>query len=250
MKLVEYKKMVKTLASQGDAKTGLRTMASNRLALNVGHAIIGVCTEVGELLEATTGFLAGHQVFGNDGLLIDHDLANHVREELGDIAWYTTLGSIWLKSPKLPSITKKIKPTATKTELLLQINNVSTELLSLFKKVYYGKGLGDKAVEVKMTKAELQIKNDRRKARNLPALPTTATKKVNSPGKEELLAKIVAQWELLIPLLYQLSWSFLGQSIGDVMYANHLKLASGPNPRYKGGVFSPEAATTRADKAK
>lgn len=246
MKVSEYSKMVMSTVSVEHAKIGLRTMLGNRRTLNIGHAIIGVNTEVGELMVATADYLAGQPIFQSDGAL-SADVGANVREELGDIAWYTMLGAKFLKV-RMPASTKKIKPTATPTELLLKINGVSTELLSLFKKTYYAKGLGEPSVELKRSKEEIKLLTARMKASGRPG-EVKPTKKGFSPEKEAFIAAVAEQWQLLIPLLYQLSWSFLKQPISEVMAANHAKLASGPKARYKGGKFSPEAAMTRADKA-
>jgi hypothetical protein len=252
MKVSEYAKMVMGTVSVKDAKTGLRAMLSNKRTLNLGHAIIGVNTEIGELTVATTPFLIGTKpYFDSDGKL-KAEYAADITEELGDTLWYTILGAKMLRM-KVPSSTKKIKPTMLPTELVLKLNEISTELLSLFKKTYYGVGLGEPSVVVDKTPEEIASAQARADARataeGKTAAPVRTTKKVPSPGQEAIVARIAELWGELVPLLYQMSWAYLGCSAAEVMDANHAKLASGPKARYKDGVFSKEAALERADKA-
>lgn len=252
MKGNEYAKMVMSTVSVADAKAGLRAMLSNKRTLNIGHAIVGVNTEIGELMSAVMPFLIGVAPFFDTTGKLKPEYAADIEEELGDLMWYTTLGAKMLKV-KLPSTSKKIKPTATPTELVFKANALAVDLLSLFKKTYYGIGLGEAMIELEKTAEEIAAAQARADAiaisRGRSAIPVRTTKRGPSPTKDAFIARIAEVWAELIPLVYQMSWSYLGKPIGEVMDSNHEKLASGPKARYKDGVFSKEAAEARADKA-
>lgn len=239
MKASDYRKLVVQTSSIDAAKKGVRVMASNRQTLTIGLAIVGVATEVGELMAASTRFLIG--------VPMNDDVRAAIREQIGDAIWYAVLGAKALKV-KLPSTTKKIKPTGTMTELILAANNHATRLLSAYKKMYSGKGLGLPAVVVNRTDEEVAALTERNARRHAslgrkgapPAAKTTV--KVSPEEKLAFIESVREEWAGLINCLYQLSWSTLGGPIGDVMDANEEKIATGPEALYKDRVPVKKAA--------
>lgn len=116
------------------AKAGLRQMVRKNLTANIGHCLVGISTETGELLELAKNYVLGLQT------LHDATLQSEMLDELSDLVYYTVLLAKFLKLP-LPSATKKQRPGGTPAEALLSLSVVSTHLLSKYKKVYYGQDL-------------------------------------------------------------------------------------------------------------
>lgn len=131
MKSNEYKRQARlTLSPVKIAKAGIRANINKKSKVNIGHALIGVVSEVGELQDTLSRFLTG-------ATQLTDDLRKDAREELGDVLYYVAIGAKELKL-KLPTSTKKVKLHGTITEQVLALNYFSTALSGLYKKQYYG----------------------------------------------------------------------------------------------------------------
>lgn len=131
MDVATYRRNVfKTLAIK-EAKQGVRGLARKNQTINIAHGIVGFRTEVGELMESLSGYVAGRQ--------LSDDMKIKSQKEFGDMLYYLTVLAKMLKV-KLPGSGKKIKLHGiTRTEALLQVDTISNELLDIFKKSFYGR---------------------------------------------------------------------------------------------------------------
>lgn len=124
-----YKKIILPLVSVKNAKEGIRLNLRKKPSLNLGHAVLGMGTEFGEIRKALSGFLLGHQ--------LTDEMRSELQEELGDFVFYLTLGAREAKV-KMPSATKKLVPKHTLTELIMMVDGLVTDNLSQYKRQYYG----------------------------------------------------------------------------------------------------------------
>lgn len=128
-----YRKAVRlTLADPKLTKLGLRTMMRKRKNVILSHALAGIGTEIGEVIESMSPFLAGHQL--ND------EMKNKFADESGDLLYYTHLGATQVGA-KMPASTKKIRSKETPQQLLMDLNRIGVQLSSAHKKLYYGSTL-------------------------------------------------------------------------------------------------------------
>lgn len=132
MNISQYRKNVYKTLSIKPARTGLKDVARKTTTINLGHSLVGLKTEVGELLQCLSPYIQGSQ--------LSEEMKSHAREELGDILYYLTVATKESKI-KLPSTTKKIKLHGTILQSLLNVDSITTELLSVYKKIYYGRDL-------------------------------------------------------------------------------------------------------------
>ena len=111
----------------------MRKVARKTTTTNLSHAIVGLKSETGELLQGLHAYILGTQL--NDAM------RSNAREELGDIAYYTTVLCKVLKI-KMPTSSKKVAlKNMTLTDALLRIDGVATDLLDQYKKSFYGRDL-------------------------------------------------------------------------------------------------------------
>lgn len=139
MKSNQYKNaIVKTLAFK-ESKVGLRTMMRKRSNLWLGHALVGINSEWGEFMESITPFILGHQL--SDTIRVGS------REEFGDYLYYLSLAAK-VQGLYLPSSSRKSGlKGVTLTQAIMTLNSGAKELLSLYKKVYYGKELDHQKID-------------------------------------------------------------------------------------------------------
>lgn len=131
MKAAAYRKYVATRISPPKiAKAGIRRNIRTRRMVNIGHSIIGVNTESGELMQGLHPYLTGASQMRDEFKV-------NAREEMGDMAFYL-LGSLAKElKVKVPSTTKKVKLSGTLTENILLLNGLCTDMLDVHKKAYY-----------------------------------------------------------------------------------------------------------------
>lgn len=126
----KFKRNVFRTLSVKTAKYGLRTTARSTPNTNVVHAIVGLNTEVGGLFRELQPYLLGFQL--KDAMLKDAMTA------FGGISYYTMALAKTLKL-KIPGSGKKVHlHSLTKTEALLQLNDLSVELLYHVMGVFHG----------------------------------------------------------------------------------------------------------------
>lgn len=238
MDVASYKKAVYSTLSVANAKTGLKTMLRNRTALNIGHAIVGLATETGEFLVGVNKFVLGFQ--------LSDDMKANIREELGDCMYYATVGAKELKV-KIPSSTKKVKSKQTMAEQILLLNRLATEALSLYKHVYYGRGLGSPDELVTLSEEDYQkaiAKSEARAAKTGKPFDASKVKKevkTSSASYEGEIEKLRDLWGQVLHTLYGLCWVLLNEAPSVVMDANIAKLAA----RYPEGTFDQAASEKR-----
>lgn len=142
MDIVSYKKAVFKTLSIKPAKEGLRKVARKTPNTNIAHAIVGLKSETGELLQGLQPYILGVQ--------LNATMRSNAQEELGDIAYYTTVLCRTLHV-KMPSATKKVLLKGTTlTKAILELDSIATNLLDQYKKAFYGRDL-DMALITKLT---------------------------------------------------------------------------------------------------
>lgn len=132
MLLAQYKRSVYKTLSIKPAKDGLRKVARKTPTTNLAHAIVGLKSETGELLQGMEQYILGFP--------LDDAMKQNAREELGDIVYYTTVLCKTLRI-KMPASTKKVALKGTLTKALLQLDGIATDLLDQYKKSFYGRDL-------------------------------------------------------------------------------------------------------------
>lgn len=127
------RKALKTLSTK-PARAGLRGVTKFQLKTDILHLVIGLSTEMSELLLCYQPYFSGHQ-------LAEIDKTNAV-EEFGDLLYYANTLSQRLKV-KMPryGVKAKANPWHGKrwTDILISLNTEVGNLLDQCKKVFYGK---------------------------------------------------------------------------------------------------------------
>lgn len=113
------KNVMKTLTPK-QAKAGLRLVSKNTQRTNLLQASVNLVAHVGALLQSLTAYILGSQFTAEER----QAAASH----FGDIGYDLTVLARLLKI-KLPSSTKKIKLSGTRTSGLLQLASLSSLLL-------------------------------------------------------------------------------------------------------------------------
>jgi NTP pyrophosphatase (non-canonical NTP hydrolase) len=135
----EYRRRVFMTLSQSPAKASLRRMASNTKLVNIAHSVTGITTEVGETIKGLLPYLTGASQ-------LKEEFKQNACEEMGDTLYYVFVLAKTLKV-KTPSLTKKVKLSGmTLTEAILRMSVLSTDMLDMVKKNYYG--LESKTIDV------------------------------------------------------------------------------------------------------
>lgn len=139
---VTYRRNVLKTLSVRPAKAGLRWTLRSTNRVNLMHAVHGLHSEVSEFIVGLTPVLLGQQ------LSEEHKI--NAFEELGDIGYYLTVLAKCLKV-KLPGSGKKLTiKTGTRAERILELLALSSAMLDLTKKTFYGPKM-QKAVKVETT---------------------------------------------------------------------------------------------------
>jgi len=125
-----YRKNVLKTLSLKPAKLGLKYVLKNQRTVNILHTAVGLSTEVGELFAGLSDYISGASRFTDD-------MRVNAFEECGDIGYYVVALAKQLKA-KIPGSGKKVKLKGTRTAALLELLRLSTDILSLNKKVFYG----------------------------------------------------------------------------------------------------------------
>ncbi|ATS92321.1 hypothetical protein DLP05_066 [Stenotrophomonas phage vB_SmaS_DLP_5] len=177
MKNPLYRKNVTATLSVKPAKAGLRQMLRKQKTLNLGHALVGLGGEIGEVVLALTPFVTGASQ-------LTTDLKAKARSEFGDVLYFTFVAGKMLKA-KLPASTKKVKLKGmTISEAILKLNEYGTLFVGQYKKVYYGLELDEaKIAELYGEFVEL-----------LWAVVYTVYGEAPAPIMEENVAKLAAKY--------------------------------------------------------
>ena len=134
-----FKKGALSTWSVKPAKKGVREMTRHTTTLNIGHALVGLGTESGELMEVASNYILGLEGLG--------DIQEALLDELSDVVYYCVVAAKFLKIP-LPPIKRKPKSLPPAGECLMEVSSLCTRLLSQYKKVYYGKELDIEKISV------------------------------------------------------------------------------------------------------
>jgi len=117
----QFKRNVMRTVSARMAKAGLHNATRKVVGTNVLHAIVGLNTEVGALLQSMQPFLLGNQM--------KPQWIEDAYTPFGGVSYYVMMLAKSLKL-KIPGSGKKVKLVGmTKTEGLLALNNMSVDLL-------------------------------------------------------------------------------------------------------------------------
>jgi hypothetical protein len=128
-----FKRNVLRTVSARVTKFGLRNTARATVNAHVFHAIAGLNTEVGALIQGMQPFLLGFQ--------LNQDILQNAFMSLGGVSYYTMLLSKVLKV-KVPGSGKKLHLiNLTKTEALLKLHEVSLELSYQGMSVFHGEAI-------------------------------------------------------------------------------------------------------------
>lgn len=217
-----YRKNVMKTLSVKPAKLGLALVSRNTELTNVFHAVVGLKTEVDELMKALRPYILGEQLskLGKE----------NIQEELGDAGYYLSVLAKVLKAKSI-SGKKKVKLQGTMTARLLDFNDLSGDMLDLVKKSFYGP---------KMVLREKEIRNPATGEKSLKTLP------VLDKGAEKLVwderkSKIKSLLELSMLLHAELCLALLGTTTAPVNAGNIAKLVK----RYPEGFFEMESQVVR-----
>lgn len=112
-------------------KYGLRQIMRKTALVDVSHGIVGFKDETGEILMALQKYILGFQMTDQMKL--------HLEEELGDALYFLTVIHKKLKLKMPPAGRKHKLQKMTVTEALLNLDAMSTHILNLWKKAFYGK---------------------------------------------------------------------------------------------------------------
>jgi hypothetical protein len=211
-----YRKEVVKLLPTSEAKRGLRVVSGNKRMLNISRSMVGTVSAISLVLTSTDRFILGYQM--------DDSIRAQFRSALGELLFWSFAGAKELKV-KMPATTKKVRPKATMTELLMQLNSIGTDLLKLYLQTYRAHGLAHGMEEVPRTAEEMKLATDAAKARahaqGKKEFPTPkSTKKVESQHRKDFLLLVKNRWEAMVPILYELSWSILNEPVATVLDAD------------------------------
>jgi hypothetical protein len=201
-----YRKEVVKLLPTSEAKRGLRVVSGNKRMLNISRSMVGTVSAISLVLTSTDRFILGYQM--------DDSIRAQFRSALGELLFWSFAGAKELKV-KMPATTKKVRPKATMTELLMQ----------LYLQTYRAHGLAHGMEEVPRTAEEMKLATDAAKARahaqGKKEFPTPkSTKKVESQHRKDFLLLVKNRWEAMVPILYELSWSILNEPVATVLDAD------------------------------
>jgi hypothetical protein len=104
-------------------KLGLQTTSKNRLRTSVAAQTVSLKANVGGVIQDTRDYILGTSDF-------TEDMKAHVLGDFGQIGYDLTILSKLLKV-KTPTATKKIKLTGTRTAGLLELDALTTDLLTV-----------------------------------------------------------------------------------------------------------------------
>jgi hypothetical protein len=190
----------RTLSQKG-AKAGLRHIAGNTARTDISHAIVGLSTEVGELITGLEDYLLGTSQYKESH-------RENVMEELGDIGYYLIVGAKVLKLKVAGTGKKTALHNMTRAKAIFTLHRISTDLLDLFKKNFYGVNPDKTAQEAK----------DAERLELMKGLFTNA-----------------------LTLYWQLCFDMLGETPAVVFQGNIAKLSK----RYPDGMFCKDAQEMR-----
>lgn len=122
MQIATFRKNVMKTVNAKPVKMGLRQAAKNTARTNTVHATISLKTHTGQLLQTLSNYVLGLQM--------TQEMKDGAQVVLGDIGYDLTILCRVLKV-KMPSATKKIKLSGTRTAALLALDGMATELLAI-----------------------------------------------------------------------------------------------------------------------
>lgn len=139
METAKFRRNVMRTVSPKIAKAGLRNAVRTTSNVHVLHAIVGLNTEVGALLQSMQPFLLGFQ--------LNQDVLSGSFTTMGGVSYYLMLLAKVLKV-KVPGSGKKLHlSTLTKTEALLKLQELSCDLMYQAMKVFHGESIDMESVK-------------------------------------------------------------------------------------------------------
>ena len=147
------RKALKTLSLK-PARVGLRTVVRKQVTTDIMHLVVGLSTEMTELLDCYKLVLEGRQ---NALALVDK---TNAVEEFGDLFYYANALSHRLKVP-MHRYGYKPKESPyhgdTPVAVLMALNNHVGTMLDLCKKVFYGKELNIDSLKATLTQVMIAL---------------------------------------------------------------------------------------------
>jgi hypothetical protein len=229
-----YRKNVLKTLSVKPAKAGLKILVRQTARMNAAHAIIGIASETGELLAGLRQYVVGASKL-TDAMKVN------AFEECGDIGYYIQVAAKFLKV-KVPGSGKKVKLKGmTRTEALLELMAISSAMLDLTKKHFYGPVF---KTETK-TKAEQAVDAEGNVVAGQFVDIKIEVQVVDVEATEAKLADRDAKLRALLGNYIDLFWPFVYETFevppANVFVGNVAKLAK----RYPAGTFDLEEAEHR-----
>jgi hypothetical protein len=234
----EYRRRVFMTFSQKPAKASLRRMASSTKLVNIAHAVTGIATEVGETIKGMLPYLTGASQ-------MREEFKQSACEEMGDTLYYVFVLAKTLKV-KTPRLTKKVKLKGfTLTEGILILSVLSTDMLDIVKKNYYG--LESKTIDVPEGLQKVYVPQEGGGGFNIvekvvPAHQEVVFDKEAQDAKNEqraaVLAALLAEF---IEMFWPVCFALFGKPPHFLASGNAAKLAE----RYPSGFFDKAAQEDR-----
>lgn len=195
------KNVMKTLNAKS-AKNGLRLVAKNTVRTNITHTTVTLATSTGRLTQLLTPYLLGAQ--------FTPEMKTHAAEVMGDVGYDLTVLCRLLKV-KLPSSTKKIKLSGTRSAAILQLNNLSTEILRVVEEGVFG---GPKMTKVTKD-VVLPNKGGVKESREVDVIDSDAETSAETDRQVGIKNYLTA----MVDLYWRLSFEMLGHPPAELFAA-------------------------------
>jgi len=186
------KNVLKTLNVK-QAKNGLRLVSKNTVRTNIAHGVVSLTTDSGSLVQALTPYLLGAQ--------FTPEMKADAAVAMGDVGYDLTLLCRLLKV-KLPSSTKKLKLTGTRSAALLHLNSLAVDALRIMQTgVFAGPQM------TKVTKdVVLPNKGGIKESREVDVIHTEAETAADTARQDSLKSLLTA----MVDLYWRLSFDIFG----------------------------------------
>jgi hypothetical protein len=186
------KNVLKTLNAKS-AKNGLRLASKNTVRTHVAHGAVSLATNSGQLVQSLTPYLLGAQ--------FSPEMKADASTAMGDVGHDLTVLCRLLKV-KLPSSTKKLKLTGTRSAAILHLNGLAVDILRV---VQTGIFVGP--VMTKVTKdVVLPNKGGIKESREVDVIDTEAEKTADTARQDQIKSLLTA----MVDVYWRLSFDIFG----------------------------------------
>lgn len=122
MQIGTFRKNVMKTVTPKPTKLGMRLVSRNTIRTNVARSTVALKRDTGRLLQVLSEYVLGAQ--------FTQEMSDSALVVMGDIGYDLTILCRMLKV-KMPSATKKSKLSGTRTAALLQLDGLTTQLLTI-----------------------------------------------------------------------------------------------------------------------